>query len=150
MQAVFLAMCLMCQTEPYLVPGVGMSYAPMIHKYADLRLVSRSFAYRVAMAESDFFPMANARHHSGLSRGLYQINTRHQKELVKRAGLTRFNWKDARQSAWVGISYLSRLSKHYKGNQYLVLAGYNFGPGNVDAGKKWPMETIKYIRRVMK
>lgn len=150
MQAVFFAMCMMCQPDPYFVPGVGLSYESMINQYSDVRLVHRHFAYRVAEAESRFKPKAKAKHRFGASRGLFQINTKHEHELVKKAGIKRFDWTDARQSAWVGIAYLSRLLKKYHHDYRLVLAGYNFGPGNVDNGKIWPKETRDYVRRILR
>ena len=48
-----------------------------------------------------------------------------------------------------GATYLRRMIDRYKGNTEKAVAAYNFGPGNVDAGRPWPKETIDYTRRVL-
>jgi len=47
-----------------------------------------------------------------------------------------------------GISYLSQLYQKY-GDWNTALAAYNFGPGNVDAGKSLPSETVNYVSSIL-
>lgn len=44
-----------------------------------------------------------------------------------------------------GARYLKQLIDRYGGDTKKALAAYNFGPGNVDAGKQWPTETQAYV-----
>lgn len=46
-----------------------------------------------------------------------------------------------------GITYLKQLYAKY-GDWSTALAAYNFGPGNIDAGKDWPTETINYVKKI--
>ena len=44
--------------------------------------------------------------------------------------------------------YLTYLTKKYGGDKEKAAAAYNFGPGNVDAGKAYPAETRAYVHKV--
>ena len=44
--------------------------------------------------------------------------------------------------------YLSDLTKKYSGDKDKAVAAYNFGPGNVDAGRAYPKETRDYVTKV--
>ena len=44
--------------------------------------------------------------------------------------------------------YLSDLTKRYAGDKEKAAAAYNFGPGNVDAGRAYPKETRDYVTKV--
>lgn len=50
--------------------------------------------------------------------------------------------------AWAG-QYLAALRRRF-GTWQQALAAYNFGPGNVLAGKAWPAETRAYVANITK
>ena len=55
---------------------------------------------------------------------------------------------DVSQNIQGGITYLAQLYQKY-GDWNTALAAYNFGPGNVDAGKSLPSETVNYVKAVL-
>ncbi len=55
---------------------------------------------------------------------------------------------DVNQNIQGGIAYLKQLYSKY-GDWSTALAAYNFGPGNVDAGKSWPAETVNYVKAIL-
>lgn len=55
---------------------------------------------------------------------------------------------DPMQNLRGGAMYLKQLSDKYQGDLPRTLAAYNFGMGNVDSGKAYPMETRKYVQDV--
>lgn len=129
----------------HFVDGVAFSFAPIIYKWADYYHVPRELAMAIAEAESRFH--ANAC--SGSSRGLFQINAQYEAEHAKRAGIECFDWRNPEHSTRAGLAFMAYLLKKYHGDTRLALAGYNFGPANVDSGKPWPEETINYVRRIL-
>src|SRR5262245_39954236 len=55
---------------------------------------------------------------------------------------------DPEQNLRGGIEYLSQMMRQFPIPEDAV-AAYNFGPGNVSAGKQWPDETVAYVNKVM-
>ena len=72
----------------------------------------------------------------------------------KEAGIELKDLFDPAINVEIGTWYLKRLWNHYLPHYKLeqnldnLLACYNFGVGNVSKGKKYPKETINYIRKV--
>jgi soluble lytic murein transglycosylase-like protein len=58
------------------------------------------------------------------------------------------NIDDLDTNIQLGIGYLKQLYAKY-GDWSTALAAYNFGPGNVDAGKSWPAETVNYVKAIL-
>jgi len=162
----------------YGVPGVAISYQPIIDHWADVYLVPRFLARKVAAAESGNNPKAqsykvvlNTRWYANspdydplalyrkivIAQGLFQLHKAWQRELVWFARSTDpgrpFQWWDASDSARVGLNYLARLHKKYGRWGYAVAAS-NCGPGKFDRwlknGGRLPKETINHVRKVMK
>lgn len=85
-----------------------------------------------------------SRFHSGAesgagAQGLMQIMPDTARHLVKR-GMAHRNapskLMDPRTNIKLGIEYLKFLERRYRGNRFLALAAYNWGPGNVDTSRK--------------
>lgn len=55
---------------------------------------------------------------------------------------------DPEQNIRGGVEYLARMLEQFD-NPVKALAAYNFGPGNVSAGKAWPEETINYVDKIL-
>lgn len=55
---------------------------------------------------------------------------------------------DPRQNLEGGITYLSQLLSQFQ-DPRTALAAYNFGPGNVAAGKPLPAETTSYVDKIL-
>ena len=97
----------------------------------------------VAKQESDFDPKAKSKRGA---MGLMQImpviaNTYKVKDP--------FN---PTENALAGAKSLSSLLRHYKGHWPKVLAGYNWGIGNVNknpSSESWPIGTQKYVNDIM-
>jgi soluble lytic murein transglycosylase-like protein len=133
MIATILFLALAGQLHAYPVSGIAMSFDPIVRRYSDAYLVPFWLCMSTAMAESSFRPTAQSKgRHGALSRGLFQVNRKHQAELAAKAGVKHFDWRNPDHSAHVGIAYLSRLINKYHGDLRLAVASYNFGPGNVD------------------
>ena len=56
---------------------------------------------------------------------------------------------DPVESLRFGADYFAAMLKRYDGDVAKALAAYNFGPGNVDKGRKYPEETRNYIASIM-
>lgn len=56
---------------------------------------------------------------------------------------------DPVESLRFGADYFAAMLKRYDGDVAKALAAYNFGPGNVDKGRKYPEETRNYIAAIM-
>lgn len=56
---------------------------------------------------------------------------------------------DPVESLRFGADYFAAMLKRYDGDVEKALAAYNFGPGNVDKGRKYPKETRNYIAAIM-
>lgn len=105
----------------------------------DWRLLA-SFAY----AESSFNPAAVSNKGAG---GLMQIAADTWAEWAPKVGATDIN--NPLDNAKVGAAYYKFLLKYYKNDIKKALTAYNFGPGNVDAGKETPLETIIFVYKII-
>lgn len=94
----------------------------------------------LAWAESSFDPEAEG-------GGLFQIGEDAWFDFASKVGAT--NIDDPDDNALVGAAYFRFLLDHYDQKVYKALIAYNFGVGNVDAGKLPPQITIEYVNKVL-
>lgn len=94
---------------------------------------------RIIAAESGGDP--NAVSKSG-AQGLMQLMPNTAKEM----GIN--NPFDPEQNIMGGSAYLEKLGGMFPGDEDKQHAAYNFGPGNVSAGKPYPPETQAYVEKM--
>lgn len=94
----------------------------------------------VVQAESGYDPQALS---AKGAQGLMQLMPATAHEL----GVA--NAFDPAQNVDGGTRYLAQLLKRYDGDENKALAAYNWGPTNVDSGKRPPAETRTYLTRVL-
>jgi murein DD-endopeptidase MepM/ murein hydrolase activator NlpD len=99
----------------------------------------------LAYAESGFNPSAIS---SAGAMGFVQIMPATWTDWSLRFGRD-MNPYSMMDNLLVGATYLKWLLGHYQGNRVKALTAYNFGPGNVDAGRNAPPETILYVQKII-
>ena len=153
----------------YGVPGVAMSYDPVLNHWADANLVPRPLARRLVAAESGFKPDGQAyqwqerrgKWHKTtkvLANGVAMVTTneRHLAEHLARAGIDAadYDWRDASDSLRVGMAYLGYLLRYFDYEHRPAVAGYNAGRDRASAwwndGRALPRETVGYLRKVLR
>jgi soluble lytic murein transglycosylase-like protein len=124
-----------------------MTIQQRIEQAALARGVDPKLALAVARKESAFNQSARSRVGA---IGVFQL-------MPKTAAWLGVDPYDLQQNIEGGIDYLARLIASYKGDLNLVLAAYNWGPGNLsDAIGKWgadwlahaPAETRNYLSTI--
>lgn len=111
-----------------------LKYEEQVEKYSAEYGVDKLLVYAIIKAESDFDENANSI--SG-AKGLMQMMDGTVQDVVNSLGLDNdktYNLYDAETNIMLGTKYFSELLENYNNNQYLALAAYNAGTGNV---KKW-------------
>ena len=90
------------------------------------------------------------------ARGLMQLIPSTARQVAKeerRRLLLDEHLNDPKTNIRLGISYLKQLEERYRGNRYLALAAYNWGPGNVDkskgGAKRIPGSVSKYSTSIL-
>ncbi len=145
--------------DAYLVTGNAMSYESTMDYWSDTFLVQRWLPRKLAQVESNYRPTAQSYEwkkvkrkmvKQGLSRGLMQINRYHERELATKAGLQRFDWRDARQSIRVGVALFARLLKQSGGDYVIATASYNAGYARISSSRPIPSETVRYVEKVFR
>ena len=70
--------------------------------------------------------------------GLMQLRPSTAKEVSKKIGESKKNPQltDPETNIRLGIAYLKQMEKRYKGDRFMALAAYNWGPGNVSKALK--------------
>lgn len=99
----------------------------------------------LAWAESSWNPDATS---SAQAKGLTQLMDATWAEWSAKISAGN-NPYDARQNLRVGSAYIAYLLKQTNGNVYKALHAYNFGIGNVIAGRTPPPETIEFATKVV-
>jgi len=117
-------------------------YEPIIEKYAKMHNLDVNFVKAVIKQESRFNP--NATSNAG-AQGLMQLMPATAKQYHVS------NPYNPEESIRGGVEFLSKLNKQYNGNKEMMLAAYNWGPGNLakKGYEKRPAETRNYITKVM-
>lgn len=162
--ALFLA--LSSQPEYYGVPGVAMSYEPIVNYWADIYRVPRSLAMKILAVESGANPRAvgsewvlsKGRWIRGktLAEGSFMIakDPQHRADHLRRAGIRwwRFDPWNVSDSARVGLSFLGSLLRYFPDRRPAV-AAYNCGLGRAArwyyGGESLPPETRGYVLKVL-
>lgn len=111
-----------------------LKYEKQVEKYSAEYGLDKLLVYAIIKAESDFDENANSI--SG-AKGLMQMMEGTVQDVVNSLGLDNdktYNLYDAETNIMLGTKYFSELLENYNNNQYLALAAYNAGTGNV---KKW-------------
>jgi murein DD-endopeptidase MepM/ murein hydrolase activator NlpD len=98
----------------------------------------------LVMAESSFDRVAVS---SAGALGLLQLMPGTFAEWKDRVGAS--DPLNARDNLRVGAAYFTFLVRHFNGDIRKALWAYNFGPGNVSAGRTPPAETIEFASRVI-
>ena len=101
--------------------------------------VDQNLVRAVITAESDFDPHTVSR--AG-AMGLMQL----MPETAAELGVS--DPFDPAQNIDAGTRYLAMLLERFEGDEAKALAAYNWGPGNVEAGRPLPAETRTYLERV--
>jgi Transglycosylase SLT domain/L,D-transpeptidase catalytic domain/LysM domain len=98
------------------------------------------------------------------ARGLTQVMPATGAEVAAESGMRSYNLFDPDDNALIGALYLKKMLKKFRGQEYLALAAYNAGPGNVEnwlaLGRGLPgpevvetfafAETRDYVARVLR
>lgn len=120
-----------------------MSVPAILHAAAEEFGVRPALLASLAWAESSFRPAAVS---PAGAQGLCQIMPATWGEWAGRVGAS--DPFDARDNARVGSAYLAWLLRQL-GNEWSALAAYNWGIGNVLAGREPPAQTTTYVRSVI-
>lgn len=56
---------------------------------------------------------------------------------------------DPHTNIMLGVQYIKELELKYRGNRYLALSAYNWGPANVDKGTRIPASVSQYATKIM-
>lgn len=153
--------------EAYYVPGVAMSFAPVVHYWSDTYLVPRWLGRRTLVVESNARPRAvgsewifNGRRWvrgKTLAEGAFMIATEpsHRADHLNRAGMTasEFDPWDPSDSARVGLCFMGYLLGYFGYELRPAVAGYNCGRNGAAAwwsgNRALPAETRDYLRKVL-
>ena len=121
--------------------AANKAYEDLIQEAAAAHDVDPSLVRAVIRAESGFDHMAVS---TAGAQGLMQL----MPELSEEFGVT--DPFDPRQNIFAGVRYLRWLLDRHSGDESLVLASYNAGPGAVDeyAGIPPFRETQQYVRTI--
>ncbi|KIX11735.1 lytic transglycosylase [Dethiosulfatarculus sandiegensis] len=111
----------------------------LIKKAANKHGLDPNLVKAVVATESDFNPACVS---SAGAQGLMQL----MPETAKDLGVE--NPFDPAQNIEGGARYLSWMLKRFDGNLNKALSAYNWGPSNVEAGGKLPLETKNYLKKV--
>jgi len=143
------------------VPGLSISYQPVVDYWADQNLVPRFFARALVREESGNRPGSKSREwkkdrhgvwYPGkvLARGLTQISVQYQDVHVRAAGMSvkAFRWWNPGDSCRVGFHLLRWLLDRYHGDQLLAIAAFNCGYPRLESALPLPLETVKHLGKV--
>ena len=108
-------------------------YSEWIEKYSQEYEIDCNLIYAIVKAESSF--KKNAKSAQG-ALGLMQIMPKTAQDVKEISGPIPNQSTDSllepENNIWIGIQYYLYLYHRYQNNQFVALAAYNAGPGNVD------------------
>lgn len=136
--------------ELYLPKVVVPQPSPSVDILAIIKAAAQEFKVEwqllasLAWGESSWRPDAVS---SAGAKGLFQIMDGTFAEWGQRVGAG--NALDPRDNARVGAAYLASLIKHFGGDVRKGLWAYNYGIGNISAGRTPPQVTIEFATKVL-
>ncbi len=123
---------------------------PLVHAAAKQHSVPAALILGVIQVESSFRPTVCS--HAGAC-GLMQLMPRTAASLARQLKWEDHDVSDPAFNIEAGTAYLAWLSKYFKGDLTLALAGYNAGPMRVRrwqrAGRALPRQVALYASKVM-
>lgn len=116
-----------------------LEYSEYVYKYSEQNNIDPLLTFAIIKAESNFNRNINS---SSGAIGLMQLMETTAIEMANEIGekvVVKESFYNPEINIKIGTTYYSYLIKHYEGNEYLALAAYNAGMGNVD---RWIQEGI--------
>ena len=108
-----------------------IKYSKYVEKYSTEYGVDKYLVYSIIKTESKFHRRAIS---SKNAKGLMQITDMTADWGREELGLGKVDIYDPETNINIGVWYLGKLQKEFKGNNKLIIAAYNGGSGNV---RKW-------------
>ena len=108
-----------------------IKYSKYVEKYSTEYGVDKYLVYSIIKTESKFHTRATS---SKNAKGLMQITDMTADWGREELGLGKVDIYDPETNINIGVWYLGKLQKEFKGNNKLIIAAYNGGSGNV---RKW-------------
>jgi len=131
------------------IPDCG-AVAASIVKLSSAKKVDPFFVAALISVESRFGQ--NEKSTVGAT-GLMQLMPDTANEVADSSRSIKPSLTDVTTNIKLGIEYWNQLEKKYKGNRFLALSAYNWGPGNVDKVRstpsRIPSSVQKYARTIM-
>lgn len=131
--------------------NVPRKYHGTVRFYSAVLNIPLHVICNMGSAESDWNENATGYNTDGsYDVGIFQLNSRnHQWFGQKYFAGKNFNPRNPRHSIYVGVMYLADLIDHWQGDIYLALCSYNWGLGNVNAGRGIPKVVDTYARKIL-
>ena len=131
------------------IPDCGMVAAAIV-KLSSAKKVDPFFVAALISVESRFGQ--NEKSNVGAT-GLMQLMPNTATEVADSSRAIRPSLTDVTTNIKLGIDYWIQLEKRYRGNQFLALSAYNWGPGNVDkvrtSPSRIPASVQKYAKTIL-
>jgi soluble lytic murein transglycosylase len=118
-----------------------LRYEAIIRQASEENDLDPSFVAGVIYTESRFRP--DAKSHRG-AYGLMQLLPKSAR-FIQRKSSIKGDYRDPEVNVRLGTWFLGYLNDRYKGHERLMLAAYNSGEGNVDAGSPRKASTSRRI-----
>jgi soluble lytic murein transglycosylase-like protein len=109
------------------------------------RNVDPFYVAAIISVESQFHDKARS---SVGATGLMQLMPATAKIVAREKGIEKpISLTDTRYNIALGVDYIISMEKRYRGNRFLALSAYNWGPGNVDRASRGLSQIPGSVRR---